>query len=193
MKNIQPSILLLFLIVVLSNQQCQSQKASSQKSILDVFEQWKSEQYTKRTHVELKDCTIDAVINGGENHPGIGIPNEFQVSYAYINDDDQLDALVLFSPRQCDGGNASMNAQTRVLILSQGQSYTIDDTFIDQAERKHIESMRTWGFFWIERAIDGHFYGTYSAYKDEDPRCCPSIERKFRLSYATGELYFFEN
>ncbi len=85
-----------------------------------------------------------------------------------------------------------MNAQTRVLILSQGQGYAVDETFIDQSETKYIESMRTWGFFWIERAIDGQFYGTYSAYKDEDPRCCPSIERKFLLSYATGELVFFD-
>jgi hypothetical protein len=138
----------------------------------------------------MKMCPV---INGGENHPGIGIPNEFQVSYAYINDDDQLDALVLFSPRQCDGGNASMNAQKRVLILSQGQSYTIDDTFIDQVEQNHNKKTGAWGWFWIDRAADRYFYGTYSAYKDEDPRCCPSIERRFQINYATRELYFFEN
>jgi len=191
MKKYQLSILLLFLIIAFANQRSQSQTTSGHKFILDLYEDWKSDQIANRTYVSLKDCTIDAVIND-DNHPLQGIPDEFVISYALINDDGVLDALVTFSPQQCDGGNAMMNAQSSVLILSEGAGYIWDDTFIDDVVRKYNQSTRTWGLFWIDRASGGTLFGTYSAYKDEDPRCCPSIKRKFHLSYATKELTFFD-
>jgi hypothetical protein len=173
----------------LLTQQCHAQTADSYGPLLDAFQQWKLEQITKGSAVSQKDCTIDAVVNSDGNHPGIAIPDEFLISYAKINEDDQMDALVLFSPIQCDGGSALMNAQTRLLILSQGTGFVTDDRHIDDAERSLLSGID--GYFQIERAEDGHFFGTLIQYAALDARCCPSISRTFRLSYKTGEITFF--
>jgi hypothetical protein len=190
MKTNRILAIIFILVLSLFTQQCQAQTADSYGPLLDAFQQWKLEQITKGSAVSQKDCTIDAVVNSDGNHPGIAIPDEFLISYAKINDDDQMDALVLFNPIQCDGGSALMNAQTRLLILSQGTRYVTDDRHIDEAERSLLSGID--GYFQIERAEDGHFFGTLIQYAALDARCCPSIKRGFRLSYKTGDITFFD-
>jgi hypothetical protein len=192
MKKYHLFAVLIFISLSFSIQQTQAQTTDSHGFILELFKQWKAEQITNGNSVAQKDCTIDAVVNSDGDHPGNAIPDEFSVIYAKINDDDQLDALVLFNPIQCDGGNALMNSQTRLLILSVGSGYTIDDQYVDQQDQKYSKSVGAWGWFEISGARDGDLIGTYNQYLDTDARCCPSIEKKFRLNYATGKLTFFD-
>jgi hypothetical protein len=115
----------------------------------------------------------------------MGIPDDIDIFFTDINNDDKLDALVTFRPTQCDGGNALMNAQIRVLVLSSGTSYVTDDKLVDKIE-SHLKK----GWLNIESASSGTFLGTYYEYKDSDGRCCPSIKRPIEIDYKTKKLTF---
>lgn len=153
--------------------------------ILTRFEQWKSAQLKKGTYATEKNCNLDTVTKEGYNGPTMGIPSDIDVAFTDINNDNKLDAIVTFNPDQCDGGNALMNAQIRVLILSSGVSYVTDDAYIDK-----IESRLKKGWLSIEKASYGTFFGTYYEYKETDGRCCPSIRRSFTIDYKTKKLEF---
>jgi hypothetical protein len=153
--------------------------------ILNKFEQWKSMQFKKGVYATENKCNPDTVIKKGYHGPTIGIPNDIDISFTDINNDNKLDAIITFNPDQCDGGNALMNAQIRVLILSSKAAYTTDDTYIDK-----IESGLKKGWLNIEKATYGTFFGTYYEYKEADGRCCPSIRRPFTIDYKTNKLEF---
>lgn len=153
--------------------------------ILNKFEQWKSAQFRKSTYATEKNCNLDTVSKEGYKGPIMGIPGDIDISFTDINNDNKLDALITFYPVQCDGGNALMNAQTRVLILSGGLSYITDDTYIDKVESRFKK-----GWLIIEKASYGTFSGTYYEYKENDGRCCPGIRRPFSIDYKTKKLEF---
>lgn len=93
----------------------------------------------------------------------------------------------LLQPDKCDRGNVLMNAQIRVLILSNGTTYVLDDTFIDKIEGRFKK-----GWLNIENAADGSFFGNYYEYKDSDGQCCPSIRRPVEIDYKTRTLIFHD-
>jgi len=164
-----------------------AQSKTDYVQILNKFEQWKSTQYKKELYATEKNCIPDTVTKTGYKGPTMGIPKDIDISFTDINLDNKLDAIVTFNPDQCDGGNALMNAQIRVLILSSGATYITDDSYIDK-----IETRLKKGWLRIEKATEGTFYGTYYEYKEMDGRCCPSIRRPFTIDYKTKKLEFIE-
>jgi hypothetical protein len=153
--------------------------------ILNRFEQWKSTQYKNGSYATEKNCNPATVLKEGYKGAWMGIPKDINISFTDINGDGKLDGLVLFNPDQCDGGNASMNAQVRVLIFSGTATYSTDDSLIDK-----IEAGLKSGWLNIEKAAYGTLYGTFYDYADEDPRCCPSISRAFMVDFKTKKLEF---
>jgi len=162
-----------------------AQSKSQYSQILSKFEQWKSTQFKKGIYATEKSCNLDTMTKEGYKGPTMGIPRDIDISFTDINNDNKLDAIVTFNPDQCDGGNALMNAQIRILILSSGAAYVTDDTYIDKIETRFKK-----GWFGIEKASYGTFFGTYYEYKETDGRCCPSIRRPFTIEYKTKKLEF---
>jgi hypothetical protein len=183
-KNFRQLILIFFLGYPLI---LFAQSKSEYVLIVSKFEQWKKDQYKKGKYATDKNCDPDTVLKAGYKGAEMGIPTDIHISFTNINDDNKLDAIITFNPTQCDGGNALMNAQIRILILSNVDGYTTDDSYIDK-----IESQFKKGWVIIDSALYGSFYGTYYEYKDSDGRCCPSIKKSFSIDYKTKKLTFDE-
>ena len=164
-----------------------AQSKSEYVQIVNKFEQWKNDQYKKGNYATEKNCNTDTILKDGYKGPGMGIPADIHVSFTDINSDNKLDAMITFTPDQCDGGNALMNVQIRVLVLSNVKGYNTDDSYIDK-----IETQLKKGWLIVEGAQYGSFYGTYYEYKDLDGRCCPSIKKSFSIDYKTKKLTFDE-
>ena len=141
---------------------------SVRRQISEIFNQWKISQLSTGKFATENACNPDSALKDSSNSPMMGIPKEVKFIYSDINQDGILDGLALFEPEQCDGGNALMSAQFRVLILSGANGYKIDDTLIGNVER-HLKK----GFLIIERAWGGVIYGRFIDYKADDGRCCP--------------------
>ena len=165
-----------------------AQTSSGYGKIISKFEEWKSIQYKNRVYEAPRRCRMDSALKESYDGPGIGIPNEIDVFFGDINGDSKSDALITFRPVQCDGGNALMNAQKRVLILSDRDFYSVDENYFDSIE----DSLKK-GWLYIERVADGIFYGKYFEYKDDDGRCCPGIRRPIEISFQTKKLSYTEN
>jgi hypothetical protein len=159
-----------------------------QKEIVSQFNLWKSRQYQDAVFATENNCNPDSSVKHGDKGPVMGIPKEIQILYADINQDGKTDGLILFSPDQCDGGNALMFAQIRVLILSGRNGYTTDDKYIDNKERLVKK-----GWLNITRVSDCSFYGIYFEYQKTDGRCCPGIQRDISINFKTGKLTFLNN
>ncbi len=184
LKIITPIITCILILLGLSNKLA-AQSKSEYLQIINKFEQWKSIQFKKGIYATEKKCNLGTVTKDSYTGPTMGIPNDVDISFTDINNDNKLDAIVMFNPSQCDGGNALMNAQIRILILSNGMTYIADDTYIDK-----IESRFKKGWFSIKKASYGTFFGTYYEYKETDGRCCPSIRRPFIIDYKTKKMEF---
>ncbi len=160
---------------------------ANQLAIQNAYRGWKASQLKAGNYLADSDCNMQRVAElikaGRRTIQGFGTA---AFSYGDINQDGIEDALVIFNPRQCDGGNALMNAQTAVLILS-----SINDTryFVDD---KRLESLKglpndMWAIF--ERVKgNGAISGTAYGYRDKDARCCPSIQAAFTYTYPTNKL-----
>jgi len=183
--SLQISIIISLLVGQTINNKLHSQTKADYFKIINKFEQWKSYQYKTGKFATDNKCVSDTVSKEGYKGSDMGIPKDIDISFTDINNDKKLDALITFHPNQCDGGNALMNAQTQILILSKDSSYFIDDTYISKIERQFKK-----GWLSIERASYGVIYGTYYEYKSDDGRCCPSIHRAFLIDYLTKKLTF---
>ena len=164
-----------------------AQSKSEYTQIVSKFEQWKTLQFKKGNFATEKNCNADTMLKEGYKGPEMGIPKDIHISFTDFNEDNKLDAIVTFAPDQCDGGNALMNAQIRVLILSGLSGYFTDDSYIDK-----IESQLKKGWLIIESSFGSTFYGTYYEYKDSDGRCCPSVKKPFSIDFKTKKLTFDE-
>ncbi|MGQ0739944.1 MAG: hypothetical protein ACT4OJ_12880 [Bacteroidota bacterium] len=167
-----------FLICYLSTAQTNAEYTK----ILIRYEQWKAAQYKAGTYATPGNCKMEIVVKDGYNGPGAGIPKDISIHYSDINGDGKLDALITFNPVQCDGGNAMMNAQSRVLVLSKGAVWITDDKYIDNIESKKD------GWLSVTGVVEGTIFGTYYEYKKDDPRCCPGIKKQFSIDYKTKKL-----
>lgn len=160
-------------------------QTSEYTQIIHRFEQWKSGQVNAGRFASSSNCNPDSVTKPGYKGPEMGIPKDLNICYTDINADGRLDALVTFSPDQCDGGNAMMYAQSRVIILSKGNSYTIDDTSLDTIEKQLKK-----GWLRFESALQGTLYGTYYEFTSSDGRCCPGIHRAFEINYSSKKISY---
>ncbi len=159
-----------------------AQSTPAYNQIVIKFEYWKAQQFKSGKFATDKNCIPDTVAKKNYKGPDMGIPKDLDISFTDINRDGIIDGLVTFHPDQCDGGNALMNAQISVLILSTKKGYTIDDTFMDKITEGYT------GWFIIEKATESVLFGTYYNYKNGDGRCCPGIRKPFELNYLTGKL-----
>jgi hypothetical protein len=184
MHKLISKAIFVILIVLVSFQSCTHSK-SEYNAIMLQFEHWKADQYLEGIYATEDDCSFDSVSKEDYKGPTMGIPDDLDISYTDINGDSKLDAIIVFNPVQCDGGNALMNVQIRVLVLSGKAFYTVDDVYF-----KKIESRLDKGWLIIDKAVEGSFYGTYFEYRESDGRCCPSIRRPVLIEYKTQKLEF---
>ena len=174
---------------LINNVVAQRKRQNEYQQILSKFNSWKEKQFRSGTYASEKNCNPDTMLKKGYKGPEMGIPKELTMSFFDLNNDKIIDGLVTFSVDQCDGGNALMNLQTKLLILSKADSYFVDDKYFTK-----IESALKKGWITIESSTYGTIYGTFHDYKEADGRCCPSITKPFSLTYPTTKLnYEIEN
>jgi hypothetical protein len=178
---------LILILTITLNSACGQTKPNPYSKILIKFEEWKNKQYQLSNYELEKKCNIEYVGKETYKGSGIGIPKDIQVFYTDLNDDEIIDALICFSPSQCDGGNALMNAQERILILSKGNEYVVDDNLINNIE-KGLPS----GWLYIRNALYGSMTGEFKDYKEGDGRCCPSIKKEISISFKDKKLEYTE-
>ncbi len=180
-------IKLILLLTIVVNSSSGQTKQNQYIKILAKFEEWKNTQYQLHNYELEKNCNQDFVSKESYHGYGLGISTDIQIFYTMLNNDNIIDALVCFNPYLCSGGNAYMNSQARILIVSKGNGYIIDDKLID-----NIQNKLTSGWILIENANDGDFIGEYFNYKEGDARCCPSIKKKIRINYKNKRLEYDE-
>ncbi len=180
-----PVILLIGLLPFCKKANKLTQLESEYVNILNSFNQWKMEQIREGVFLVGDSCNFEVVSRDGSVGSIMGIPFDLDISYTDINQDGKVDGLVLFRPNQCDGGNALMNIQIKLLILSSPNKYIVDDKFMNV-----FESQNGKGWFILDNATEGTIYGTYYEYTETDGRCCPSIRRKISIYFSSKKLEF---
>lgn len=168
------------LLMITGNLLAQTTTAYTQ--LLSRFEQWKAAQYKSGKYATPGNCKMEVVVKDGYKGPVAGIPNDITVHYTDLNGDGKPDALITFNPVQCDGGNAMMNVQSRVFLVSKGVTWTADDQFIENLESKKD------GWLSVSGVMDGTIFGTYYEYAPDDGRCCPGIKKPFTIDYKSKKL-----
>jgi len=156
----------------------QKKELTEYDKIISAFNSWKVRQFKSGTYANEKNCNPDTMLRKDYHGPEMGIPKEINIFFCDLNNDNIIDALITFFVDQCDGGNALMNVQTKLLVLSKGTTYHVDDTYFTK-----IENVLKSGWITIENASYGTISGTVRDYKDSDGRCCPSISKPFTLTY----------
>jgi len=149
------------------------------------FDQWKNDEISKGRVLSEENCNPSIALSKGLNQIS-GIPDEVDFSYAHINTDNLIDALVTFQPMQCDGGNGLMWAQIQIVILSNNGSYEIDDDYF-----KSIGNDLK-GFYHLDSVTSSEFSGTYFEFLDGDAHCCPSVKKRITIQFKTNELRLTE-
>jgi len=187
MSGISNNVLIITVLLVglTAKKELRSQTKDDYVKILNKFQQWKSSQYKTGRFATERNCIPDTVTKENYKGPEMGIPKDIDIFFTDLNKDNKIDALITFHPDQCDGGNALMNAQIQIIILSKGLTYAVDDTYISK-----IEQQLKKGWLRIDKALYGEITGTYFEYSKNDGRCCPGICRLFSINYLTKKLIF---
>ena len=161
--------------------------SANQLAIQNAYKDWKISQLKAGNYLADSECNLQSVVElmetGRRLNQGFGTA---KFSYGDINRDGIEDAMVAFNPRQCDGGNALMNAQTAILILSvnNGSRYIVDDKKLENIKGLPSDM---WTLF--ERVkSNGSITGTAYGYRDTDARCCPSRQAAFTYTYPNSKM-----
>jgi hypothetical protein len=173
-----------------------NKNSESKEKIRELFLNWQNQEIKNKHFLAADSCNPDWFAEHGtpENLDSInglifGFPSdssEYTFSFADLNNDNNLDCLVLFTPNQCDGGNASMWVQWQVFIISDKDSYKIIDTLhIDKFAHTEFDSL---GFYWLDSIAVNRIHGTYIEFKENDGHCCPSINRPVVFDYSERKL-----
>lgn len=158
-----------------------STKPSDKVQIYNLFQNWRNEEI-RLGHFFAKDSCNPAWFQEHEFNGTIdaewGIPDldEVGFSYADLNGDGKLDALIQFNPIQCDGGNASMWSQITLFALSGKNQYTLTES-IDVSKFKNTDFDKN-GFYWLDSIAENRIIGTYIEFLEDDGHCCPSIQKQ---------------
>lgn len=161
--------------------------SANQLAIQNAYIEWTASQLRAGNYLADSECNLQRVVermkSGRNGNQGFGTA---AFSYGDINRDGVEDALVVFNPRQCDGGNALRNAQTAVLILSanNGSRY-----FYDEKRLENLKGLpnNMWAKFKRVKS-NGDITGTAYGYRDADGRCCPSLQAAFTYTYQNNKL-----
>ncbi|OYU95362.1 MAG: hypothetical protein CFE21_09430 [Bacteroidetes bacterium B1(2017)] len=186
-------ILILLSLLILGCSTQQSENNIDQKEISDIkkaFESWTKSEISKGNFFAMDSCNGDYYMRkdslGLESVFGYAVPDdssEINYYYANLNGDTKKDALITFTPYQCDGGNASMWVQYQVLVLSQGDSYLVDDSYFERFDTAP-------GLFQLDSVAPKAVFGTYFEFAEKDGRCCPSITKPIKIDLEKNEFTY---
>ena len=172
-------LLFVFIIGLPILSYAQSKRNNDKDLINNAFYNWKLKQYKSGRYATEDNCNLEKVTTAGYKGPEAGISKEVTFHYSDINLDSIPDALITFSPYLCDGGLALSNTQVKLLILSKGDKYYVDDYFIANIEKKYK------GWFLMDGVSNGKLFGRYN----EGGRTAERI-KPFTLSYKTKKITF---
>jgi hypothetical protein len=192
MKNILIILLPTLLFSCTLKTQDNSIAKNTNEDIKTAFANWTKSEIEKGTFFAKDSCNWDYYIIkdslGLEALEGFSIPedsSEIGIYYAHLNHDDKEDALITFTPTQCDGGNGSRWAQYQLLVLSQGNEYIVNDNYFNQFDPSP-------GFFLLDSAATRMVCGTYLDFVENDGLCCPSIKRRIKINLDKNELIYID-
>ena len=149
------------------------QQKSKHQKIISAFENWKNIQISLGNYQDKN------------NKLGQGFPDEIQVFYTDLNQDENVDAVISFNPILLGGGNALMNIQEKLMIVSKNENYEVDDTTLSNLERR----LKT-GLIHISNASNSVISGDYFDYKKNDGLCFPSIHKQVEIKIKSGKVTF---
>ena len=141
------------------------QQKSKHQKIISTFENWKSTQISLGNYQAKND------------ELGQEFPDEIQVFYTDLNQDENVDAIICFNPILLEGGNALMNVQEKLMVVSKNENYELDDSTLSNLEK----TLKT-GWIHVSNASNGIISGDYYDYKSNDGQCCPSIHKQVDIS-----------
>jgi hypothetical protein len=141
------------------------QQKSKHQKIISTFENWKSTQISLGNYQTKND------------ELGQGFPDEIIVFYTDLNQDENVDAIICFNPILLGGGNALMNVQEKLMVVSKNENYELDDSTLSNLEK----TLKT-GWIHVSNASNGIISGDYYDYKSNDGQCCPSIHKQVDIS-----------
>lgn len=160
------------------------------QDIKNAFDSWTKSEIEKGNFFAKDSCNGDYFVTkdslGLESIDGIAVPDDSSdifYHYADLNNDNKKDALITFTPYQCDGGNAIMWVQYQLLALSQGDKYLVTDNYFENFKTDP-------GFFHLDSVATKAVFGTYFEFKEHDGRCCPSIKRPIKIDLEKNEFIF---
>jgi hypothetical protein len=155
-----------------------------EKTLIDkLFQNWKVTQVKNGVFFGEDSCNTSYYIKTDslqlKAESGIGLPDSSEIHYLYqdLNNDNRVDALIYFTPYQCDGGNATMFTRFEILIISKGQDYYLTDNYFDSLN----EGKK--GFFHWDSLSQGKILGTYFEFRPNDGRCCPGIHNLASIDF----------
>jgi len=183
-----------FFVVLTGISFCDNSK--EKEKIKRLFMEWQSQEIKAKHFSQKNLCNPDSFrihirIENLDSITGLiyDFPSdstEYKFSFADLNNDGKLDGLVVFTPDQCDGGNAAEWIQWQVFILSDGENYNVIDTLhLNTFTSKDINYK---GFYWLDSISTNKIFGTYFEFKKDDGRCCPTINRPVKFDFTKREL-----
>jgi len=156
------------------------------------FDDWTKDEIRKGNFFAQDSCNVDYYVMkdslGLESVFGLSVPwdsSEINFYYSDLNKDNREDALITFTPYQCDGGNATMWIQYQLLVFSQGDYYSLTDNYFEKYKADP-------GFFHLDSAVINAVFGTYYEFKENDCRCCPSIQRPIKIDIEKNEFKYLD-
>lgn len=205
-NNIKYLVLIIFLLSACNNSSKQENNNSTfdfsdWNNVKEVFNQWRTQQIKKGYFAESCLSNPEEFINKyGDKWQTdslrYALPNlpekfnsEIDTCMVDINSDGEQDVIFKINPIDCINGNgASTHLPLYLSVISNGDKYVIDNTYIDKIEiaigdyRKQL-SNREYQWFQIDsiRNENGNIVisGNSSIYLNDDASCCPSIELSF--------------
>ena len=188
--------LMLAIVILVPNDSQANQRTNVRfrKSIISAYEDWKKQEINQGNYAAKQNCNPKSVyrslqLNRLNGIAQIGFSKE-SLSFADINNDRRVDALILFKPKQCDGGNAFMNAQTALVVLSKEDksAYTVDSEILS-----NLNGVPSgWWLTFEALQSNGIIIGTAQGYSERDARCCPSLSIAFEYKYPSQWIHLLQ-
>lgn len=161
--------------------------------IVEAFNNWKSAVMNAGTYSPYDSCNTFYFIHHPKNsklEEGIGLPDstKFNFHFCDINNDKQIDALITFHPEccTCTDTTGKVMQQEQVIIISNQNGYTADDTFfqnlVPDTAKIHID---------IDSVSNNTFYGTYF-YVGKQSTSIEEFQKSISVSYNTKEVKFIK-
>lgn len=165
-----------------------AQTESDRNKVLRYLEMWRKSKIENKAYIHPDSCQLQYIINNQINSlETFGLPEKVNISWGDLNLDGTEDALIIFHPMQCDGGNGSMKFQYALLIISNENEYYF-------LEHYPSTNLGMGGYYYYYNSIEKNgINASYYEYKNEDSRCCPSIRKEHFLEFKEGHLYLNEH